>query len=190
MARATILDSHPTEFFRDLVRQAMVAQRIEPVEETEFYLVTLLERHLRSRGGFLDKPLAITYLEAEAGAPSESFQRYKLVGDTALFVSGLFVDCLERTLVQPAYYVDLGRLAYRRIAELGVERVREMFAALALQFADLVRVLGEISARELFASDRDTLRIYRRWLLTRGPTDASELVRRGIIPGEPSRFSH
>jgi hypothetical protein len=190
MARPTILESHPTEFFRELVREAMAVQRVEPTEETEFYLVTLLEQHLRSRGGLLDKPLALTYLEAEAGAPAASFPRYKLVGDTALFVSGLFVDCLERTVVQPGYYVDLGRLAYRRIAELGVERVREMFASLALQFVDLVRVLGEISARELFASDRDTLRIYRRWLLTRGAADASELVRRGIIPGEPSRFSH
>lgn len=190
MSRAGILESHPTEFFRELVRDAMQAQGFESIEETEFYLVALLESHLRTRGGLLDKPLALTYLEAESGAPTESFQRYKQVGDTALFVSGLFVECLERTVVQPTYYVELGQLAYRRIAEIGAERVREMFDALATQFGDLVRVLGAISTRELFGSDRDTLRIYKRWLLTRGETDAAELVRRGIIPGEPSRFHH
>ena len=112
------------------------------------------------------------------------------MGDTALFVSGLFVECLERTVVQPTYYVELGQLAYRRIAEGGADRVREMFDTLATNFSDLVRVLGSISTRELFSTDRDTLRIYRRWLLTRGHVDAAELVRRGIIPGEPSGFQH
>lgn len=190
MTRAAILESHPTEFFRGLVRDAMEAQRFESVEETEYYLVSLLEAHVRRQGGLLDQPLALTYLEAEAGAPAESFQRYKRVGDTALFVSGLFVDCLERTVVQPTYYVEIGQLAYRRIADIGAERVRDLFDVLATEFAGLVRVLGEISSRELFATDRDTLRIYRRWLLTRGETDAAELIRRGIIPGEPSGSQH
>ncbi len=190
MSREAILESHPTEFFRELVRDAMQAQGFESVEETEYYLVALLEGHVRTKGGLLDEPLALTYLEAEAGAPGESFQRYKKVGDTALFVSGLFVDCLERTVVQPTYYVELGQLAYRRIAQVGADRVREMFDTLATQFADLVRVLGTISTRELFPSDRDTLRIYRRWRLTRGAADAAELVRRGLIPGEPSGFQH
>lgn len=190
MTRPAILESHPTEFFRGLVRDAMDAQGFESVEETEFYLVALLEAHVRRQGGLLDQPLALTYLEAEAGAPTESFQRYKQVGDTALFVSGLFVDCLERTVVQPAYYVELGQLAYRRIAEVGAECVREMFDTLATEFSGLVRVLGEISTRELFASDKDTVRIYRRWLLTRGDADAAELTRRGIILTEPSTLKH
>ena len=190
MSSATILESHPTEFFRELVREAMQAQGVRSPEETEFYLVSLLARHLRTHGGLLDKPHALAYLEAEAGAPPESVQRYKMVGDTALFVAGLFVECLERTVVQPSYYVSLGQLAYRRVSETGASRVREMFDALATQFTDLVRVLGEISTRDLFPSDRDTLRIYRRWLVTRGALDASELVRRGITPGEPSRSRH
>lgn len=190
MSRTAILDSHPTEFFRGLVRDAMGEQGFESAEETEFYLVALLEAHVRSQGGLLDRPLALTYLEAEAGAPAESFQRYKKVGDTALFVAGLFVDCLERTVVQPTYYVELGQLAYRRIAQGGTDGIREMFDVLATEFARLVGVLGAISTRELFASDRDTLRIYKRWLLSRGDADAAELVRRGIIPGEPSSFHH
>ena len=191
MPRPAIVESHPTEFFRDLVREAMMAQHFESAEEaTEYYLVSLLEAHIRRQGGLLDEPLALTYLEAEGGAPAESFQRYKKVGDTALFVSGLFVDCLERTAVQPTYYLELGQLAYRRIADVGSDSVRDLFDTLATEFASLVAVLGVISARELFSSDRDTLRIYRRWLLTRGAADAAELVRRGIIPGEPSGFEH
>ncbi len=184
-----IIESHPTEFFRGLVQQAMQAQNLTSAEETEFYLVQLLERHLRTRN-LLERPLAIEFLEAAHAGGMERFQRLKAVGDTALFIAGLFADCLERTVVPADYYVDLGRLAYRRVADVGAPSVREMFQDLAEQFLDLVRVLGEISTRDLFASDRDTLRVYRRWLLTRGAVDASLLVRRGIIPAEPSKSRH
>lgn len=190
MPQSPIVDSHPTEFFRGLVQEAMQAQGVAPAEETEFYLVQLLAHHLRMRDDLLEKPLALEFLEASQTDGVERFQRLKLVGDTALFLSGLFAECFERTVVQPVYYVELGRLAYRRVADVGSPRVRDMFEELAAQFMDLVRVLGEISTRELFASNRDTLRIYRRWLLTRGSIDASLLVRRGIIPAEPSKAKH
>ena len=118
------------------------------------------------------------------------FERFRRVGDTALFVSGLFTDSLEDSLVQPSYYVELGRLAYQRTAESTRPPLREMFRKLAGHFTSLVRVLGEIASSDLFASDRDTLRIYRRWLLTRGAVDAARLARRGVIAGEPSPSRH
>lgn len=185
-----IIESHPVEFFRELVQDAMQAQGVSSGEETEYYLVQLLQDHL-SRSSLLDKPLALEFLEASnGGGRVERFQRLKQVGDTALFISGIFAECLERSVVQPGYYVELGQLAYRQVAGVGSPQVREMFVDLAMQFVDLVRVLGEISNREMFASDRDTLRVYRRWLLTRGAADASLLVRRGIIPAEPSKARH
>jgi len=190
MANRPILDSHPTEFFRELVQSAMQAQQFESEEETEYYLVQLLERHIRMRSEMLDRPLGVAFLEASRSEPAERFQRLRIVGDTALFVSGLFTDSLEASLVQPSYYVDLGRLAYQSVAESTQRGIRQLFQTLAVQFTDLVRVLGEISVSELFASDRDTVRIYRRWLLTRGAPDAAQLVRRGIIPAEPTRSRH
>ena len=44
-----------------------------------------------------------------------------------------------------------------------------------------------MSLDELYASDRDTLRIYRRWFVTRSARDASVLLRRGIIPFAPKK---
>jgi hypothetical protein len=190
MPRGSIVASHPTEFFRELVQGAMQAQGFEPAEQTEYYLVQLLARHMRMQDDILDRPLGITFLEATNRAPAEQVQSYKLVGDTALFIAGLFAECLERSVVQPSYYVELGQLSYRRIADIGGRRLRELFEDLAKQFVDLVRILSEISTRDLFASDKDTLRIYRRWLLTRGANDASLLVRRGIIPSEASKLRH
>ena len=185
-----IVSSRPTEFFRELVQEAMHAQGVESEEETEYYLVQLLERHIRMHTELLDRPLALGYLEALCGEPARRFQRFKQVGDSALFITGLFNDSLEKTVVQPTYYVQLGQLAYRRVAETTSRSLRELFEGLALHFLDLVRVLGEISTRDLFTSDKDTLRVYRRWLLTRGAADAAVLLRRGIIPAEPSTARH
>ncbi|MBU6282050.1 hypothetical protein KGQ64_07390 [bacterium] len=186
MAEQAILETRPTEFFRDLVRSAMRTQQVHGEEETEFYLVNLLAQHVRAEPEILDRPLALSFLEAQGDDGALRFERFKRVGDTALFVSGLFTDSLERSLVQPSYYVELGRLAYQRTAESTRPPLREMFRRLAGHFTSLVRVLGEVSSSDLFASDRDTLRIYQRWLLTRGAVDAARLVRRGVIAGEPS----
>lgn len=190
MAEQAILETRPTEFFRDLVRKAMRAQQVDDAEETEFYLVNLLERHVRAEPEILDRPLALAFLEAQGDGGALRFERFRRVGDTALFVSGLFTDSLEGSLVQPSYYVDLGRLAYQHTAESTRPPLREMFRRLAGHFTSLVRVLGEISSSDLFATDRDTLRLYRRWLLTRGAADAARLVRRGVIAGEPTTSRH
>ena len=46
-------------------------------------------------------------------------------------------------------------------------------------------MLAEISDQELFRREQDTLRLYKRWLTTRGQREADLLVRRGIIPFAP-----
>src|SRR5215471_10175613 len=134
MSNEAIVSSRPTEFFRELVQEAMHAQGIESEAETEYYLVQLLERHIRMQAQLLDRPLALGYLEALYGEPAQRFQRFKQVGDSALFITGLFTDSLEKTLVQPTYYVQLGQLAYRRVAEATHKSLRELFEDLAVHF--------------------------------------------------------
>ena len=54
-----------------------------------------------------------------------------------------------------------------------------------------MRVLAEISDGELFRRQQDTLRLYKRWLHTRGEREADLLMRRGLIPvAPPQRFRH
>ena len=58
-------------------------------------------------------------------------------------------------------------------------------------FPRIVRVLAEISDGELFRRQQDTLRLYKRWLHTRGEREADLLMRRGLIPvAPPQRFRH
>jgi hypothetical protein len=182
-----------TAFFRDMVRAAMTSQQVESSETTEFYLVALLEAFARpGRADLLDPPLALDYLEAAHLPAPQRYEKLKRVADTALFVTGLFVDSLERSLVGPEYYTALGRHAYARLstqpprAALG-----GIFRELASRFPEFVRVLTEISAQELFRREQDTLRLYKRWLHTRGQREADLLVRRGIIPfAPPSQQRH
>jgi hypothetical protein len=187
-AVGTLTTDSLTALFRELVRAAMASQQVESSEVTEWYLVRLLETFARPpRGDLLDPPLALDYLEALHLSAAQRYEKLKRVADTALFVTGVFVDSLERSLVGPDYYAALGRNAYARLsAQPARNGLAALFAELAGRFPEFVRVLTEISAQELFRGDQDTLRLYKRWLHTRGQREADLLVRRGIIPFAPA----
>jgi hypothetical protein len=178
-----------TALFQDLVRTAMATQQVESSETTEFYLVQLLEAFVRpARGDLLDPPLAIDYLEAFHVPAPQRYEKLKRVADTALFITGVFVDSLDRSVVGPEYYQALGRNAYARLsARPPRASLATLFGELAGRFPEFVRVLTEISAQEIFRREQDTLRLYKRWLHTRGRREWDLLVRQGIIPFAPHK---
>jgi len=173
-----------TALFHDLVQDAMQAQQIASSETTECYLVHLLERFAApDRKDLLDPPLGIDYLRAFELPAAQRFDKLRRVADTALFVTGVFVDCLERGLVGADYYAALGRNAYAHLSnEMRRGGLGDSFVELADRFPEFVRVLGAISALELFRTEQDTLRLYKRWLQTGSQHEADLLVRRGLIP--------
>ncbi len=179
-----------TALFHDLVQEALEQQHIASSETTECYLVHLLERFAApGRKDLLDPPLGVDYLRAFELPAVQRFDTLRRVADTALFVTGVFVECLDRGLVGPDYYTALGRNAYAQLStEMRRGGLGESFVELADRFPEFVRVLGAISALELFRSEQDTLRLYKRWLATGSQREADLLMRRGLIPvGPPSR---
>jgi hypothetical protein len=176
------------EFFRDSVRSAMRAHEVESSEPAEHYLVALLERFAKPVPGWDSRPLALEYLESFQSPRPHRCAKLKHVGDTALFLSGVFMEHLERRTVSTEYYMALGRIAYHQLAGLGATgpaTSAAVFAEIALRFPDFVRVLSEVSFAELFPGDEHTVRVYTRWLRTRGRQDAQWLLRRGIVPFDP-----
>ncbi len=166
----------------------MAAQRVESSESTECYLVNLLEAFARPvRSDLLDPPLGVAYLTALHLPASQRYGELKQIADTALFVTGMFVDSLDRSLVGPDYYEIIGRNAYARLSTHPPRAsLAELFGELARRFPEFVRVLTEISTQELFRRHKDTLRLYKRWLHTRGQREADMLLRQGIIPFAPT----
>lgn len=194
MTARTLVHDNLTEFFRDLLQSAMRSQEVQSSQDSEFYLVKLLEAFARVDRDWFDRPLALEFLESFHSPLTHRYGKLKRVADTALFVSGLFMESLHRKLVSSDYYMQLGRTAYTHLSTLsdGLGAVPgDLFAELAERFPDFVRVLAEISFEELFRGDVHLLRVYTRWLYTRGERDARWLLRHGVIPYvPPSRGRH
>jgi len=180
-----------TDFFRELIRDAMSCQKVALSESTEHYLVRLLERFVRPEPGWQKRPLALDFLESfHLDDSSQRTGRMRRIGDTSLFLSGVFMEHLERQIVAADYYISLGRTAYTHVAHAsarGSSTPDAVFAEMAERFPDLVRVLTEIGFEHLFRSDRQTVRAYTRWLHTGSVRDADWLIRRGVLPVEPDQ---
>ena len=137
-----------------------------PSETTECYLVHLLERFAApGRKDLLDPPLGVDYLRAFELPAVQRFDTLRRVADTALFVTGVFVECLDRGLVGPDYYTALGRNAY---AQLSTEMRRGGLGESFVELADrsrscsvLVASALELSAASRYAAALQTLALDR-----------------------------
>lgn len=188
MTTPTVVHRNLTEFFRDLLQGAMRSQEVRSSPDIEFYLVKLLEGYAHTERDWFERPLALEYLESFHSPLPHRYGKLKRVADTALFVSGLFMESLHRTLTSSDYYMQLGRTAYGQLSALSSDVGAipgDLFAELEERFPDFVRVLAEISFQELFRGDVHTVRVYTRWMYTRSERDARWLVRHGIIPYMP-----
>ena len=185
MADTASFQANLTEFFRGLVRESMQAQEVDSSEDTEFYLVRLLERYARVEREWLAKPIAIEYLESFHASAEFRVTKLRRVADTTLLLTGLFVESVQHKPVGTEYYVRMGKSAYAHLASLSEQRRRaagESYAELSTRFTDFMRVRSEISFERLFPDDRRLLRTYSRWLETHNARDARWLVRRGLLP--------
>ncbi len=160
----------------------MRTQSVRSSADTEFYLVRLLEAFAHPDGDWCDKPLALDYLESFHAPQPVRFGKLKRVGDVSLFISGVFMESLHGKIVSSDYYQQLGRSAYSALASAGGAVPTDLFAELSQRFSDFVRVLAQLSADEIFPGDATTLRVYTRWLYTRGARDTEWLMQKGLIP--------
>jgi hypothetical protein len=144
MSQPSLIRRSLADFFRDLVRGAMRVHEVESSEPAEHYLVTLLERFAKPPPGWDSRPLALDYLESAHKPRADRCAKLKHVGDTALFLSGVFMEHLERRAVSTTYYMSLGRVAYHQLAALADDTATraDVFAEIAA-LPGLVRVLSE-----------------------------------------------
>jgi hypothetical protein len=178
-----------SEFFRESLLVAMEKRGVRPSEQSEVYLTTLLNDHLRSAEAVerLDEPFAIRLAKAMQITGAERFERLRTLGDDVLFASGFFAQHLERRGLTDDYVKGMGQLAYGGAASAlrGYARERTIFDELAAQFhkfVDLLRHVADSLVTTAAFTQADFVRLYERWLRTGSEVLANTLLRAGMIP--------
>ena len=186
MERSFLREQSPAEYFKELVDSALVRQRVQTNDLTEYYLVNLLCQYVRldARAGADDPsdPLALRLARALETGGSQQRARLRSLGDFSLFTSGFFSDSLRRSVVDVDYYVSMGEYAYGSLSRLDEDAFADVFRELAGKFVGYVDVLAEVSEQTALSSAPDVLRVYEKWLRTGSQRDGQRLVDQGIVP--------
>ena len=109
-------------FFRDELVAALDAQGVDTTEETEAYLVHLLDSYSRldaskaEEVGF-SKPAALLLEEAMHSSGEQRIEAYRRLGDASLYSCGFFKEHLERRGIGDDYYRRVGRTAYSSLSD-------------------------------------------------------------------------
>ena len=91
---------------------------------------------------------------------------------------------MERTLVGPGYYREMGRAAYLRLSS-ALEGKADLsggtvFWELAQNFGDFVQLLAEVGGRARGDRSVDLLRLYDRYRKHGTERDRARLLRHGL----------
>ena len=180
------------DFFRQILSLALENQRASVQQATELYLANLLGGFVqtgslltRDEDGTLhQRPLALLLKDAlDAEETAARARLLRRLGDTSLFVSGMFGECLNRSAVDVEYYIEMGGRAYDALGEVAARRgvTRSLWDELSEKFSQLVEVLNEVAERTLLNSDTGLLRLYEKWMKT-GSARVGVLLREQGVP--------
>ena len=151
MARQLVSEQTTTEYFKELVEEALTERHLQAGDLTEYYLVNLLCQYVRpdSRADHLEQaePLAFRLGRALETGGSEQRARLRSLGDFSLFMSGFFSDSFRRSLVDVDYYKSMGEYAYGSLSRSEHDTFAQVFAELSSKFVGFMDVLSHISER-------------------------------------------
>jgi hypothetical protein len=188
MAHQLVSEQSTTEYFKELVEEALNERHLQAGDLTEYYLVNLLCQYVRPEGRAhhldQDEPLALRLGRALDSGGYEQRARLRSLGDFSLFMSGFFSDSFRRSLVDVDYYKSMGEYAYGSLSRSEHDTFAHVFAELSSKFVGFMDVLAHISERTAAApsSETDILRLYEKWLRTGSVRDGQRLLEHGLVP--------
>jgi len=180
------------DFFRQILSLALENQRRSIEQATELYLANLLGGFVQTEsllfrdenGTLQQRPLALLLKDAmDAEETAARARLLRRLGDTSLFVSGMFGECLSRSAVDVDYYIEMGGRAYDALGDVAARRgvERSLWDELSEKFSQLVEVLNEVAERTLFNSDMGLVRLYEKWMKT-GSARVGVMLREQGVP--------
>lgn len=187
MSNASLI-LNPTEFFREMVDQALGKCSVNANPFVSDYLVSLL-RFYMNVDNLYEKDTSIgekTLMERLFAAHMSDFnkkkQLLKQLGDSSLYVSGFFGDSLKKKIVDIDYYAEIGGLAYGSLAaHTGKEDVAQVYDEFSKRFLKYVDVLTFISQLSFIQSQKDVLRLYDRYLSTGSDLAKQQLIDMDVL---------
>ena len=178
-----------SEFFQEVVSQAIRNQHVDTTTVTECYLVNLLATYATAT---IDhEPLGLKLAQAATAAPDERARQLKDVGDTSLYLTGFFGEALERKVVGIDYYIQVGGTAYGELARYfrlyrEAREFGDIYEELGTKFTQFVDVLAEISEQTSVSSPASVVQLYERWLRTGSDWMERRLRQHGVVPKKES----
>ena len=179
-----LIDTRPSEFFKERVRVALTNNNLTLDNEVEFYLVTLLCNFIKPQEALdlqrLDTPLALFLKEAlESSDSYQQQERFKVLGDLSLYVSGYFQESFNRKTIDIDYYIAIGSSAYQKVATLSAQG---LYRKLATNFPQLIEVVSEVAMIPDQDKPVDILATYDRWTRSNSKRLLKVLQELGIDP--------
>lgn len=188
-----------SDFFEEVVEDAMRSRKVSASEAATSYVVALLAELAKPGSPVertLERPLTLLLDEAlHTSDLADRFEKLRTLGDGVLYSSGFFADHFEARGVDTNYVISIGRTAYENAGSLLVgpraaeEEKRsaggqDIFRELAADFGSFVAVVGEVANATLAkgaATSRGILKLYERWLKTRSDSLAEALSSHGFV---------
>lgn len=187
-----------SNFFEEVVDEAMKARRVSASDGARSYVVALLVDLAKPGSPIertLERPLTLLLDEAlHTPELGERFERLRTLGDGVLYSSGFFADHFEARGVDTSYLIGIGRTAYDGAGSLIRTRSSrslddeasglDIFDELSRGFASFVEVIGEVANATVasgVATSRGLIRLYERWLKTRSDKLADALSSHGFV---------
>jgi hypothetical protein len=191
-SRKVLFAASVHDFFRQIISLALENQRASVQQATELYLANLLGGFVQTEsllereddGTLQQRPLALLLKDAlDAEETARRARLLRRLGDTSLFVSGMFGECLGRRAVDVDYYIEMGGRAYDALGDVAARRgaERSLWNELSEKFSKLVEVLNEVAERTLLNSDTGLVRLYEKWMKT-GNARVGVLLREQGVP--------
>ena len=198
MSHGIVAAGSVSEFFLEVVEDAIKARRVEATDGATSYLVCLLSDYAKPDVRAeepLERPLAFLLDEAlHTVEPGPRFDRLRALGDGVLYACGFFGEHFEARGVATTYVMGIGTTAYGaassmlRVPSAGADEgtALDIYGELSSKFSAFVDVLSEVADATSAcsaASSKQVLKLYERWLKTGSDRLAQALGAHGLVPG-------
>ncbi len=181
-----------TQFFHEVVNDALRARHVETSAEASGYLVGILCEYAHpteEAHSTFSEPLTFLLRDALEAQGQERLRRLRSLGDGVLYAIGFFGEHLTQRGADRKYIEQVGASAYQHAAAMMRLRMAQrsepsIFSELAAKFERFAAVLGDVAEETIGGMVRDSqslVRVYERWLRTGSTRLAGELGMHGIV---------